>query len=46
VEAARLALGKAQDSAALRTRPGLNSYEKELVSAPEWQFREIEEALW
>jgi len=45
VEAARLALGKAQDSAALRTRPGLNSYEKELVSAPEWQFRELEEAF-
>jgi len=45
VEAARLALGKAQDSAALRARPGLNSYERELVSAPEWQFRELEEAL-
>jgi hypothetical protein len=45
VEAARLALGKARDSAALRARPGLNSYEKELVSAPEWQFRELEEAL-
>ena len=45
VEAARLALGKAHDSAVLRTRRGLNSYEKELVSAPEWQFRELEEAL-
>ncbi len=45
VEAARLALGKARDSAALRARPGLNSYERELVSAPEWQFRELEEAL-
>ena len=44
-EAARLALGRARDSAALRVRPGLNSYEKELVSAPEWQFRELEEAL-
>jgi len=45
VEGARLALQEAHDSTALRTRPGLNSYEKELVSAPEWQFRELEEAL-
>jgi tetratricopeptide (TPR) repeat protein len=45
VEAARLALGKARDSAAMRAMPGLNSYEKELVSAPEWQFSELEEAL-
>jgi cytochrome c-type biogenesis protein CcmH/NrfG len=45
VEGARLAFREARDSAALRTRRGLNSYEKELVSAPEWQFRELEEAL-
>jgi len=45
VEGARLALREARDSAALRTRPGLNSYEKELLSAPEWQFRELEKAL-
>jgi len=45
VEEARLALGEARDSAALRARTGLNSYEKELVSAPEWQIRELEEAL-
>jgi len=46
VEGARLALLEARDSATLRDRPGLNSYEKELVSAPDWQFRELEEALW
>ena len=45
VEGARVAFLEARDAAALRARQGLNSYERELVSAPEWQFREIEEAL-
>ncbi len=45
VERARVAFREARISAALRTRRGLNSYERELVSAPEWQFRELEEAL-
>ncbi len=45
VEAARLAFKEARDSAALKSRLALNSYERELVTAPEWQFHEIEEAL-
>jgi tetratricopeptide (TPR) repeat protein len=44
-EAAREAYGEALQSARLRTRRGLNTYERELLTAPAWQFREIAEAL-
>jgi tetratricopeptide (TPR) repeat protein len=44
-EAAREAYGAALQSARLRTRSGLNTYERELLTAPAWQFREIAEAL-
>jgi hypothetical protein len=32
-------------SARLRTRLDLNAYERELLGAPAWQFRELAEAL-
>ncbi len=42
---AREALESAAASTVLRKRAGLTTYEKELLAAPMWQFREIEEAL-
>jgi len=45
VEAAREAYEAAVESARLRTRLDLNTYERELLDAPTWQFREIGEAL-
>jgi O-antigen ligase len=44
-EAAREALDTALRSVRLRMRPGLNAYERELLSAPAWQFRELDGAL-
>jgi cytochrome c-type biogenesis protein CcmH/NrfG len=44
-EAAREALETAVRSARLRKRPGLNAYERELLSAPAWQFQELDGAL-
>jgi len=45
VEAARDAYEAALESARLRTRLDLNTYERELLGAPAWQFRELAEAL-
>jgi O-antigen ligase len=45
VEAARQAYEAAVESARLRTRLDLNAYERELLGAPAWQFRELAEAL-
>jgi hypothetical protein len=45
VEAAREAYEAAVESARLRTRLDLNAYERELLGAPAWQFRELAEAL-
>jgi O-antigen ligase len=45
VDAARRALSTAQASYARRTRFARNAYERDLVYAPEWQFRQLEEAL-
>jgi cytochrome c-type biogenesis protein CcmH/NrfG len=45
MEAAREAFGRALQSVRLRSRPGLNAYERELLSAPAWQFRELDGAL-
>ena len=45
VEAARDAYEAALESARLRTRLDLNAYERELLGAPAWQFRELAEAL-
>ncbi len=45
LENAREALGRAEASDRLRTRRGLNGYERELIAAPRWQFRELQEAL-
>ena len=42
---AREALAGAQAAAAKSRYPGLNGYERELLAAPAWQFRELEEAL-
>lgn len=42
---ARRAVDEARASASLAARPGLTRYERELLAAPEWQFRELEEAL-
>ncbi len=42
---AREALESAAASTALRRRAGLTTYEKELLAAPMWQFRELGEAL-
>jgi cytochrome c-type biogenesis protein CcmH/NrfG len=44
-DAAREAYSKAVESARLRTLQGLSSYERELLGAPTWQFREIGQAL-
>ncbi len=45
VEAAREAYRAAVESARLGTRLDLNAYERELLGAPTWQFRELAEAL-
>jgi tetratricopeptide (TPR) repeat protein len=45
VDAAREAYEAAVESARLRTRLDLNAYERELLGAPTWQFRELAEAL-
>jgi len=45
VDAARRALSSARASAELRQRTGLNAYERELLAAPGWQIRELEEEL-
>jgi cytochrome c-type biogenesis protein CcmH/NrfG len=45
VSSAREALDSARASFELRKRPGLKTYERELLAVPMWQFREIEEAL-
>lgn len=44
-DAAREAYLKAVESARLRALEGLSSYERELLAAPAWQFREIGRAL-
>lgn len=44
-DAAREAYSMAVASARLRSRKGLSSYERELLSAPAWQYREIGQAL-
>jgi O-antigen ligase len=44
-DAAREAYLEALRSARLRARRGLSSYERELLGAPPWQFREIGQAL-
>lgn len=44
-QAAREAFDEALQSAQLRSRRGLNAYERELLSAPAWQFQELEGAL-
>ena len=45
VEAAREAYEAAVESRRLRTRLDLNVYEREILGAPTWQFRELAEAL-
>ncbi len=45
LEQAREALEAARESAEKYSPIGLNDYEKELLQAPEWQIREIDEAL-
>jgi O-antigen ligase len=44
-ELAREAYEAALESARLRTRVDLNPYERELLGAPAWQFRELAETL-
>jgi tetratricopeptide (TPR) repeat protein len=44
-KAARAALDTALQSVLLRSRRGLNAYERELLRAPRWQFHELEGAL-
>ena len=44
LEAAREAYDAALESANLR-RLDLNAYEREILGAPEWQFKELREAL-
>ena len=44
-DAARKAYLEALRSARLRARGGLSSYERELLGAPSWQFREIGQAV-
>jgi cytochrome c-type biogenesis protein CcmH/NrfG len=44
-DAAREAYLEALRSARLRARSGLSSYERELLDAPAWQFREIGQAV-
>jgi len=45
LEAAREAYEAAVESARLSARLDLNAYERELLGAPAWQFRELAEAL-
>jgi hypothetical protein len=45
VGAAHEAYVAAAESARLRARIDLNRYERELLAAPSWQFRELAEAL-
>jgi len=45
VDLARQALASAHTSFAKRARHDLNAYERDLLWAPAWQFRELEEAL-
>jgi tetratricopeptide (TPR) repeat protein len=45
LERARNALQQATQSARLARRPGLSRYERELLDAPAWQFRELRKAL-
>jgi predicted Zn-dependent protease len=45
VDAARSALATARTSIATRTRHARNAYERDLLYAPPWQFRQLEEAL-
>ena len=45
LDAAREAYSQAVASARLRARIGLSAYERELLSAPAWQYREIGQAL-
>ncbi len=42
---AREALARAQAAASMSRLPGLSDYERELLAAPAWQFRELEGAL-
>jgi O-antigen ligase len=42
---ARQALDRARASIDLRLIPGLNDYERELLAAPAWQLRELEDQL-
>jgi tetratricopeptide (TPR) repeat protein len=44
-EAAREAYSRAVRSVRYRRLSGLSGYERELLAAPRWQFREIEQAL-
>jgi predicted Zn-dependent protease len=44
-EGAREAYERAVESARLRALSGLSAYERELLGAPAWQFREIGQAL-
>lgn len=45
VDAARSALATARTSITTRTRDARNAYERDLLYAPSWQFRQLEEAL-
>ena len=45
VDAARRALSTAQTSVTMRGRHARNTYERDLLYAPAWQFRQLEEAL-
>jgi hypothetical protein len=45
VETAREAYEAAEESARLRTRLDLNAYEREILAAPVWQFRQLAEEL-
>jgi putative inorganic carbon (HCO3(-)) transporter len=45
MDAARSALSTARASFAMRTRHARNTYERDLLYAPAWQFRQLEEAL-
>ena len=44
-EAAQESYARAMDTVRYRKLNGLSGYERELLGAPTWQFREIEEAL-
>ena len=45
VENARRAYDHAIEASELGKRRGLNRYERELINAPGWQFRELRKAL-